>query len=317
MDKVWRMGRCRRAGFTLIELLVVIAIIGVLVALILPAVQAAREAGRRTQCINNLKQLGLAAQEYHDAFGSFPSGWFCSDPNNGGSDQFCVPYAPQPYMWSGIPALFTKLESTNLYDEINWTLPPAYLGGANSTTMLPWPDNATSVRRGLDFFVCPSNRPAKANATSSTSTGAAARFGPMDYRGNSAAGTVLNCTDTTGLTCYNYDNGMMFRNSDISMADITDGTTYTVLMGETKYGNWSDAASCCVRTDQTRKINRPIMTWNNTLQYSYWSSNHNHVVVFAFCDGSVKPLTDQIKIAVLIKLMTRNGGEALSSDEVR
>ena len=77
MPRIEKPGRSR-AGFTLIELLVVIAIIGVLVALILPAVQAAREAGRRTQCINNLKQMGLAAQQYHDAYQSFPAGWYCN-----------------------------------------------------------------------------------------------------------------------------------------------------------------------------------------------------------------------------------------------
>ena len=132
-----------RGGFTLIELLVVIAIIGVLIALILPAVQSAREAANRAKCTNNLKQLGLAAQEYHDAFSSFPSGWLCdtNDPN-------CVPQAASAYMWNGLCGLFLKLEQENLYNEINFDLPTNAI------------DNVTSTRRTLEAFVCPSNRKA-------------------------------------------------------------------------------------------------------------------------------------------------------------
>src|SRR5690349_16839033 len=118
------------SGFTLIELLVVIAIIGVLVALIMPAVQAARESANRAKCQSNLKQLALAAQEYHDAFNSFPAGWYCYE-----ADVNCVPYSAAPYMWNGLTGLLVKLEQGNLYNELNFNLPPFD------------PTNVTSVRR--------------------------------------------------------------------------------------------------------------------------------------------------------------------------
>src|SRR4051794_11718406 len=160
--------RPSRGGFTLIELLVVIAIIGVLVALIMPAVQSARESANRAKCTNNLKQLALAAQEYHDSFNSFPAGWYCSPPvydsnNNliGGDVTNCAAANSQPtyQMWNGMTGLFLKLEQGNLYNEINFNL---YTFS---------PDNTTSVRRTVDAFVCPSFRRANQNAITVSTPG--------------------------------------------------------------------------------------------------------------------------------------------------
>ena len=176
--------RPSRAGFTLIELLVVIAIIGVLVALIMPAVQAARESANRAKCQNNLKQLGMAANEYHDNFNSFPAGWYCQVP---GTDQFgnVIPQDPncastatpfQNYMWDGMTGLFLKIEQTSLYNEINFNNPP------ND------PSNITSIRRSIDAYVCPSNRrPVSGPATAgNTPWGMPGNTGPMDYHANMA-----------------------------------------------------------------------------------------------------------------------------------
>jgi prepilin-type N-terminal cleavage/methylation domain-containing protein/prepilin-type processing-associated H-X9-DG protein len=304
-----------RAGFTLIELLVVIAIIGVLVALILPAVQQAREAANRTKCINNMKQLALAAQEYHDSFQSFPSGWYC---NEEAAD--CVVWAAYPTMWSGFTGMLLKLEQGNLYNEINFELPPFYYDTAGKQRVQP--ENATSLRRTLDFMVCPSNRKAVATGGSASTTTTAApalRVGPSDYRWNMAAGRQPNCTPTTGIgydDCANYENGIAYRNSTVSIADITDGTTFTILMGEVLEGTWPDAPSCCVRTTEDRTINRPL-PGTNPPRWTYWSSKHNGVVNFARCDGSVSSLNAQIKKPILIKLMTRAGGESVSNDDLK
>jgi len=317
------------SGFTLIELLVVIAIIGVLVALIMPAVQAAREAANRAKCQNNLKQLGLAAQEYHDTFLSLPAGWFCYEADwdatagaTGPGDPGCLPWNPTPYMWNGLTTgLMLKLEQTNLWNEINFNLSPAATGTYGDPTRA----NSTSIRKTIDAFVCPSNR--KAMAVSSGG-GTTVKLGPSDYRGNSAADPNIACndaatlptnpTDLSSSPCTQFDNGVTYRNSQVSMADITDGTTNTLFMGEVIYPSnyWSDASSATVRTLLSRTLNKPI-TVGGKNYYTYWSSKHPGLVNFARCDGSVGTISNQISKPVLLKLMTRNGGESISSDEMK
>ncbi len=307
-----------RAAFTLIELLVVIAIIAVLVALIMPAVQAARESANRAKCQNNLKQLGLAAQEYHDSFNSFPAGWYCYQPtydaqgNLISGDINCqYVYSPyQDYMWNGMIGTFLKMEQNNLYNEINFNL------------LTSDPTNVTAIRRTIDGFVCPSNR---RPTVTQNSTNAYLQLGPSDYRANMAAGQVIpssatGCAtiDPTNPLCFYYDNGMMYQNSTTNMADITDGTTNTVIFGESlsPTGTWSQATSCCVRTNIDRTINRPIL-YNGLNYYTYWMSKHPSMVNFGFCDGSVRPVTQLINKITLNKIMTRSGGETVSSNEIQ
>lgn len=306
-------------GFTLIELLVVIAIIGVLVALLLPAVQSAREAARRTQCINNLKQLGLAATEYHDAYSALPSGWYCNE-----NDPTCVNFLATSEMWSGVPALLMFLEQGNLYNSINFDFHPLALDTRNN--LRPYPENTTALRRTLDFLVCPSNRKGESSAadtaepTSIYSPIPTIGLGVCDYRWNMAAGRELNCVPDTSLSfdnCNFYDNGVAYQNSNISFSQISDGLTFTVLIGEVLAGTWADARSCCVRTTMDRRVNNPIRGSDGRPYWNYWAAKHRGVINFAFGDGSVRTLQDKIQPNILVNMMTRNGGEAISSDDLR
>lgn len=207
----------RRLGFTLVELLVVIAIIGVLIALLLPAVQQAREAARRIECNNKIKQLGLALHNYHDTYLKFPAGAQMGD----GKSTSCTVGTPTPVR--GIPwtvAILPFLELTNLYDQVDMSAEfvcsnnEAPTSGANKNV---W-------RTSVAAFQCPSF-PAEAVDNNHTNY-----FGVMGG-GNTGLG---NCQSSDAGRRF-YINGILFQNSRTKFASIVDGSSNTFLVGETRY----------------------------------------------------------------------------------
>jgi prepilin-type N-terminal cleavage/methylation domain-containing protein/prepilin-type processing-associated H-X9-DG protein len=182
------MSRNRSRGFTLIELLVVIAIIGVLVSLLLPAVQAAREAARRSQCINNLKQLGLGMHNYHSAVGAFPLGQ-TRQPNE--------TYANDPgYNWHGWSAqalMLPYLEQTPLYNAANFSFSPEIADGTAH------PMNSTVTRTIVSLFLCPSDANAGKRNINSYSASAGTTVGMIQEDSAGVFGVFYN-TNISGIT---------------------------------------------------------------------------------------------------------------------
>jgi len=200
-----RTQRTRR-GFTLIELLVVIAIIAVLVALLLPAVQQAREAARRSTCKNKLKQIGLALHNYHDTHRSFPSGGF---------GQFSVSWWVQ---------ILPQLEQSTVWKKMVWTTNAGYSGGPNASLLSGW----KPVR-----LWCPSSDLPKFAVRDGV-------FASSSYIGIAGAtASATSATDPTGANrCvahsqgYSCSNGVLIANRSVKMRDITDGTSNTIVVGE-------------------------------------------------------------------------------------
>lgn len=194
----------RARGFTLIELLAVIAIIGILVALLLPAVQAAREASRRAQCANNLKQLALAMHNYELTYSSFPMG--------GTQDSdFSVQARLLPY-----------IEQTNLQDQLDFTQ-PAFSGTWSGKT--PNPLFADAFATQVAVFLCPSD-PAPSQTTVTVSGGTYV-YGGLSYMVSFGSGKRTN-TDFRRPT-----DGVAFEHSGVGFRDFTDGTSSTVIFSET------------------------------------------------------------------------------------
>jgi prepilin-type N-terminal cleavage/methylation domain-containing protein/prepilin-type processing-associated H-X9-DG protein len=306
-------------GFTLIELLVVIAIIAVLIALLLPAVQAARDAARRSQCVNNLKQLGLGMQNYHDTMGAFPIG---------------IQSAPRR-AWSLCVLGF--IEQTNLFNATNFT------------TDFYQPQNTTVILVNVQVYDCPSD-PNASSIEEPTSAYPRAKANYMVNYGNThydqdRANNPFSMSNppNASYTNVNFFSGPFYLNSSSGIKSITDGTSNTMLMSEvvigiTIQGNsdhrgdiYNNDNNCATfngwTTPNTLQIPdamigycnpQPIAPCNGSPNpaesYNTARSFHPGGVNVGFCDGSVRFIKNTVAIQPWRSLSTMNGAETISSD---
>lgn len=296
----------QRDGFTLIELLVVIAIIAMLAALLLPAVQQAREAGRRTQCINNVRQIVLAMQNYESSFRCFPSGYITPAP--GAGQQAQLPEPVNLKTMTNRQHTITTVQNWLMPAEWGWhALILSQMGEGTIDLDFRIPkfgsNNQSFIQTNVQSYVCPS---------SALPSGRPSGWGYATYRGS------MGAYDTNGTGPANapqVPNGMLYANSAVRMADVTDGASNTIIVGDSLYGFWGDAYSCCVRVyDDSTHPDLFDAYWqvaaasNTTLQFfSFGSAHGGDQAIFGLVDGSTKSITKKIDANVFKAVSTRNG----------
>jgi prepilin-type N-terminal cleavage/methylation domain-containing protein/prepilin-type processing-associated H-X9-DG protein len=305
---------CRQRGFTLVELLVVIAIIGILIALLLPAVQAAREAARRIQCANHFKQVGVAMHNYHAARRTFPPGWIIWTLNQ---DPSCGPKPSPWYFGFGWGAfILPHIEQGGVYDQIDFNIRNSIYSPVN------WASGATRI----ETYLCPSD-PQDGELVFNTN---GMTNGPSkweDWRQTNIAGV----SDSNDWTCdiawpkqFPLNDGVMGGVYGCPIKDITDGTSNTLMLAEiTGGGPGSYRGHCWMEfaiVDTKDGINGPF-TVPGGQYYSgsggIWgfrttgpSSYHPGGCHFTMADGSVQFISENISPAIMAALTTRDGEEA-------
>jgi prepilin-type N-terminal cleavage/methylation domain-containing protein len=251
-----------RRGFTLVELLVVIAIIGILVALLLPAIQAAREAARRTQCVNHLKQIGLAMHNYHDTFNSLPPATMTTGSHGATAFVRMLPFVEQG-------AVYDQLASVGFGSQTNY-----WLGSTAANTVLIAPILAQCK---VPAYRCPSSVFPKTEAVGGTNQ----MVGSYVLIAGSSA---HNTTDTNGADGGHCSGGGCFPgNLAVRLADITDGTSNTMLVGEQSHyivGNIGTLRTAFEASgpwmgSKNSRVPRGVGTWSATGTHGTSVSNED------------------------------------------
>jgi len=315
----------KRVGFTLVELLVVIAIIGILVALLLPAIQAAREAARRSQCSNNLKQLGLALQNYHDTYKYFPLGV----RNQAGWG---------PSWWVGT---LPYLEASAIYDQFDFA---GNHGGwiGSGTAAGNWNRDLVADAT-ISAMLCPSSPLPPRESRRAIDPSYVGIAGATSGNGftESRVGTCCNCCDAAKNNTGQFSaGGVLIANRVVRMSDVTDGTSTTIIVGESsdfllngtaKVNNSASVGHSFVMgtddgntTTGARKFNlRTVRYPIGTRDYSlagidgnYGPNNplvsaHPGGIQVTLVDGSVRFIADATDMFVVRILCTRDDGQSV------
>ena len=269
--------KTRPAGFSLIELLVVITIIGILISLLLPAVQAAREAARRISCSNNLRQIGIGLHGYHATHNCFPPG--CSEPYG------------NLIAWSAF--LLPYIEQNNLHDLFHFDKKFSDV------------ENSKATHHVIATYLCPSTSRLDPGRAGNVTVGGSASDHPDG----------MGCTDYGGM--YGWSNpqgakskpGVMVYDRVISIAQIPDGTSCTIIVAEDtgrgweKNGEWANGQNIF---DQSGPI--------NLMQDNEMWSDHSGGVNAAFCDGAAHFLSELLDVGVVEALCSRKGEEIINGN---
>jgi prepilin-type N-terminal cleavage/methylation domain-containing protein len=304
-----------RTAFTLVELLVVIAIIGVLIALLLPAVQSAREAARRTQCANHLKQLGLAFHSHLSMWDAFPTGGgYYGATRKKTTDGTPVGFKEQTWSWGY--QILPLLEQQKLFDH---------------------PDDSFVAGTTIEMYFCPSRRPPVALAAGPWQSRKEPRA-QNDYAGN--AGSPIEPSDdrpilgATGRLSKG-KNGVIRSNDyePVYASSVEDGMSNTFLLGEKRL-NYLLAETENQAGDNDGYVGgyqEDVVRWGYYIPapdfggrnlraaklhpHNYqFGSSHPGVVLMLYCDGSIHPISYDVKLETFRALSIRNDGNVVSSD---